>query len=68
MIHAMVKAVGCSLLTDGKALLLKTTPTALIKHREIELVPTKSPHSCCLAFVTLEDTLPEERGEHGGER
>lgn len=67
MIHAVVEAVGCSLLTDGKALLLKT-PTALIKHREIELVPTKSPHSCCLAFVTLEDTLPEERGEHGGER
>lgn len=68
MIHAIVEAVSCSLLTDDKALLLKTTPIALIKHREIELVPTKSPHSCCLAFVTREHTLPEERGEHGGER
>lgn len=68
MVHAIVEAVSCSLLTDGKALWLKTTPIALIKHREIELVPPKSPHSCCLAFVALKDTLPEERGEHGGER
>lgn len=35
----IAKALGCSPQTDAKALLLKTTPTQLIKHGELELIP-----------------------------
>lgn len=68
MIHAIVKAVACSLQTDGEALLWKTKSTEFIKHIEIELVSKKGPHSCWLALVALEYTLTEGRGERGGER
>jgi hypothetical protein len=38
--QTMVKAIGCSSQNDSTALLLKTMLTQLIKHREVELVPT----------------------------
>lgn len=38
--QSIAETVGGSLKTDGKALLLKTTPTQLSEHGEVELVPT----------------------------
>lgn len=36
----VVKAISCSLQTDGKATLLNTTSPQIITHGEIELLPT----------------------------
>ena len=38
--QAIAKAIGCSPQTDGKALLLKTTPVQLTEPGEVNLVPT----------------------------
>lgn len=38
--QAVAKAMGYSVLTDGKAPLLKTTLIQLIVHGELKLVPT----------------------------
>ena len=37
---AFCKTISCSPQTDHKALLLKATPTQLIEHGELDLVPT----------------------------
>lgn len=38
--QTVVKAVGCSLQNDNKSPLWKLTPTHLIVHGDVELVPT----------------------------
>ena len=38
--QVVAKTKGCSSQIDSKACLLKATPTQLIRHRKIELVPT----------------------------
>ena len=47
----------------SKALLLKTTPTQLTDHEEVELVATKSVHPCGPIFMLLECTLHATKGE-----
>lgn len=42
--QAIAKALGCSLQTTGKILLLQTTPTQLIEHQGVKLVPNSSLH------------------------
>lgn len=37
--QAIAKAIGCFLQIDGKAPWLKTTPTYMVEHGKIELVP-----------------------------
>ena len=37
--QAVVRTIGCSSQTDGKAPVLKITPTQLTEHGEVELVP-----------------------------
>lgn len=37
--QGIVKVIGCSLQTDGKAPLLKTIPTSLTVHGEAMLLP-----------------------------
>ena len=39
----LLRQEGCSLKTDSRAPLLKTTPTQLTEHGEVKLVPTWSP-------------------------
>lgn len=43
--------------SDGKALLLKTTPTQLSEHGEVELVSSWSLHPCMLASLVQDSTL-----------
>jgi hypothetical protein len=42
--QAVIKAINCTLQTDHKAPLLKTTPMQLIKHGDIVLLSTQSLH------------------------
>ena len=54
---------GCSPQTDGQAPLLETTPTQLIKHGEVQLVPTESFHHCTQGSFVQEGTLSATKGE-----
>ena len=47
---------GCSPKTETKVPLLNTTPTQLIEHGKLELVPTQSLHFYILAPLVLKDT------------
>lgn len=48
---------------DGKAGLVKTIPTQLIKHKEVELVPARTSHLYRPVFMVLEGTLHATKGE-----
>lgn len=61
--QAIVKADGCSLQHDGKALLLKTQLTCVAENERMELVPQNKLHPYGLAFMVLEGILPTTRGE-----
>jgi hypothetical protein len=47
----------CSPQTDSKALLLKSTPTQVTDHGEVELVPTLNLHSYILVSLVQEGIL-----------
>lgn len=49
--------------TDTRATGLRTTPTQLIEHGEVRLVPTQSPYLYVLAFWVFH-MLPKEKHQH----
>lgn len=52
--QAISKSVDGSPKTDSKALLMKTKPTQLMEHGEVELVSTKDLYHYGLIFMVLE--------------
>lgn len=56
--QAMAKAVCCFMQTDSKDLFLKTTPTSLIEHEGVELVPNWILH-------LTDCTLPGQKESRG---
>lgn len=50
----------------GKTLLLKTTFSLVVEHREINLKSIKKSPPCSLDFIVLEGTLQDTRGENNG--
>lgn len=61
--HSIAKAADCSLKTDSKTLLLKTSATQLTGHGAVKLVPTLSTQSHVLVFMGLEGTLHAAKKE-----
>lgn len=47
----VAKIIGCSLQTDSKAQSLRTTPTQLIEHEEVQMVSIQSLHPYILVVL-----------------
>lgn len=60
--QAVAKTMGCSLQTDSRALLPRTTPTPLIE-QEVKLVPTWNLHPYILVSLVY-SRLPKEKYKH----
>lgn len=61
--QAVAKSMDCSPQTDSKAPLPKTSPTQLIEHRQVKLVPTWSLYPYVPASLVQESTLPAIKRE-----
>ena len=57
--QAGTKTTGCSAQTESGTLLLNTTPTQLIEHEEVKLVPVWSPHPYFLISLVQESALQD---------
>ena len=49
--QSKVKTIGCSPQTESKSSLLKVTPTQIIEHREVEMVPKYTLHPYAIAYL-----------------
>lgn len=52
--HAVTKTVGCSLQTDSKAALVRTTPTQHIQHGEFKVGSYLDPSTLCSSIFGRE--------------
>lgn len=48
---SFLESQGCSPKPEGKVLMLKITPTLIVEHGDVELVPTENLYSCVLVSV-----------------
>lgn len=55
--HANAETKGCSLKTDNRATLPRTTATQLIEHGEVKLLPEQNLHPYVLVPLEQEGTL-----------
>lgn len=63
VLKAVDKTMDCSLHTEMRTPLLRTTPTQLIEHGEVELIPTWSIQPYILMSLVWEGTLQATKRE-----